>query len=106
MAILGNRRLIAIDQDPLGAQADVGASSAGTMVFSKPLANGDRAVALCDSSDRPVTMRTSLAKVGLGAAGSATLVDAWTGVRSTTSGAITATVPAHGTVLFRVSVPR
>ena len=41
LAILKNQDVIAVDQDPLGAQGKVVASSNGTMVFDKPLANGD-----------------------------------------------------------------
>jgi alpha-galactosidase len=66
MSILTNPRLIAIDQDPLGIQGKVVANDAGTMVFSKPLANGDRAVALYNSNDSARSMHATAAQVGLG----------------------------------------
>ncbi|WP_203819793.1 cellulose binding domain-containing protein, partial [Paractinoplanes ferrugineus] len=48
------------------------------------------------------TISTTAAAAGL--SGNAfTLLDAWTGANSTTTGAISASVPAHGTVVYRVS---
>ncbi|MFD1050686.1 alpha-galactosidase, partial [Kibdelosporangium lantanae] len=44
--ILRNREIIALDQDRLGAQAQVQSNADGRWVFVKPLANGDKAVAL------------------------------------------------------------
>ncbi|GAA2378677.1 glycoside hydrolase family 27 protein [Dactylosporangium salmoneum] len=101
-AILGNRTLVAINQDPLGLQA-VQASNDGTRrVLAKRLANGDVAVALFNQGGSTTTVLTTAAAVGK--AGTAfTLLDAWTGAVTNSSGAIAATVPAHGTVVYRVS---
>ncbi|HEY2298951.1 MAG TPA: NPCBM/NEW2 domain-containing protein [Jatrophihabitans sp.] len=103
MNILTNPRLIAIDQDPLGVQGKVVASDAGTTVFSKPLANGDRAVALYNSNDSSRLIRSNAAQVGLGKSPTYTLQDAWSGANTESAGTIGATVPAHGTVIYRVS---
>src|SRR5207249_8757605 len=48
--ILKNTDVIAVDQDPLGRQGTVISSANGLVVYSKVLANGDRAVALSNAS--------------------------------------------------------
>jgi alpha-galactosidase len=102
LTILRNQHLIAINQDTLGSQA-VEASNDGTRrVLAKRLANGDVAVALFNQSASTVTMSTTAAVIGK-TGSSFTLLDAWTNATSTTTGAISASVPAHGTVVYRVS---
>ena len=104
MAIYTNKALIAVDQDRLGVQGQVIAQNAdGTMVFNKPLANGDRAVALYNSGDSPATVTTSAAQAGLAKAAEYTLTDLWSKARTETHGTISALVPAHGTVIYRLS---
>jgi alpha-galactosidase len=100
-AILGNRNLIAIDQDSLGLQATQVSNDGTRRVLAKRLANGDVAVALFNQGGSTTTVSTTAAAIGT-AGSSFTLLDAWTGGVSTTSGSISASVPAHGTVVYRV----
>jgi alpha-galactosidase len=106
LAIYSNKDVIAVDQDKLGVQGQVIASANGTMVFDKPLANGDRAVALYNSTDAPARISTTAAQVGLKKAHDYQLFDLWSKAKTETAGTIAATVPAHGTVLYRVSVAK
>ncbi|WBB82302.1 ricin-type beta-trefoil lectin domain protein [Micromonospora sp. WMMD882] len=100
--ILKNENLIAINQDSLGLQA-VQVSHDGTRrVLAKRLANGDVAVALFNQGNSTTTVSTTAAAVGKSGT-SFTLRDAWTNAVTTTGGAISASVPAHGTVVYRVS---
>ncbi|WP_435824023.1 glycoside hydrolase family 27 protein [Actinoplanes missouriensis] len=100
--ILKNPRLIAINQDSLGLQANQISYDGTRRVLAKRLANGDVAVALFNQGSSATTVSTTAAAIGR--SGSAfTLQDAWTGGTTTTSGAISATVPGHGTVVYRVS---
>ncbi|RLQ06687.1 alpha-galactosidase [Micromonospora sp. BL1] len=102
LAILRNANLVAINQDTLGRQA-VQVSFDGTRrVLAKPLANGDVAVALFNQGSSTTTVSTTAAAVGKSGS-SFTLRDAWTDATSSSSGAISASVPAHGTVVYRVS---
>ena len=102
LAILNNADLIAVNQDSLGLQA-VQVSHDGTRrVLAKRLANGDVAVALFNQGGSSTTISTTAAAVGKSGS-SFTLRDLWTGATSTTSGAISASVPGHGTAVFRVS---
>jgi len=101
LTILRNQNLIAINQDALALQA-VQVSNDGTRrVLAKRLSNGDVAVALFNQGGATTTVSTTAAAIGKTGT-SFTLRDAWTDATSTTSGAITASVPAHGTVVYRV----
>ncbi|MEU7961831.1 cellulose binding domain-containing protein, partial [Micromonospora humida] len=71
-------------------------------ILAKRLANGDVAVALFNQGTGTTTISTTAAAIGL-SGGSFTLRDAWTNTNSTTTGAISASVPGHGTVVYRVS---
>jgi alpha-galactosidase len=100
--ILKNTRLIAIDQDTLGRQAASVVADANQRVLAKPLSNGDVAVSLFNQSGATRTISTTAAAIGK-TGSSFSLVDAWSGATTTTSGTISASVPAHGTVVYRVS---
>ena len=102
-AILKNTDVIALDQDPLGKQATVLSANAGLVVYSKVLANGDRAVALSNETASTATISTTASATGIGAAPSYTLKDLWSKGTRTTTGTISASVPSHATVLYRVS---
>ncbi|SDY17545.1 alpha-galactosidase [Amycolatopsis xylanica] len=101
--ILENKDVIDVDQDKLGKQATITSNSGGLVVYNKVLANGDHAVALSNENTATATISTTAAAIGMGGATSYTLKDLWTKSTKTTSGAISASVPGHGTVLFRVS---
>jgi alpha-galactosidase len=104
-----NAGVIAVDQDPLGKQAvpiAVGGEPAGDnglWVLSKPLANGDHAVVLFNSTGSPATISATAAEVGMPKAGQYGLDNLWTNSETETAGTIAATVPAHGVVMYRVS---
>src|SRR6188768_3556333 len=101
--ILKNPRLIAINQDTLALQGVQVAGDSNQRVLAKRLANGDVAVALFNQSGATRTISTTAAAIGKTGDASYSLVDAWTGSTTTTSGTISASVPAHGTVVYRVS---
>ncbi|GAB7039027.1 ricin-type beta-trefoil lectin domain protein [Catenuloplanes niger JCM 9533] len=103
LTILKNPRLIAINQDTLGRQGVQVTGDAGHRVLAKRLADGDVAVALFNSGNATRTITTTTAAIGKTGASSYSLVDAWTGATTTTGGTISASVPAHGTVVYRVS---
>ncbi|MER7583564.1 NEW3 domain-containing protein [Kitasatospora sp. NPDC097691] len=100
--VLGNRDVIAVDQDRLGVQGRVVQRGAGYDVLSKPLAGGDRAVALFNSSDTAQTITTTAAQAGLPAAAGYRLDDLVGKQATGTTGVISANVPPHATVLYRV----
>ena len=101
--ILGNREVIAVDQDPLGEQGAVISSEGGRWVVAKEMRDGSRAVALFNESSSAQRIATTADAVGLADAEAYTLRDLWQHRSYNTAGTISATVPAHGTVLLRVA---
>ncbi len=103
MSILLNKQVIAVDQDSLGVQGRVVKSDGTHLVFAKPLANGDVAVALFNEGDTAATISTTASQAGLPKSrGAYVLTDLWTNRGTESAGTVTAHVPAHGTVLYRV----
>ncbi|WP_253765675.1 glycoside hydrolase family 27 protein [Goodfellowiella coeruleoviolacea] len=101
-AILRNPRLLAVNQDRLGAGGRRVRDDGNTEVFAKPLSDGSVAVGLFNRGSGTATISTTAAQVGL--AGEAfTLTDLWTGATSTTTGQIAASVPAHGVAAFQLT---
>jgi alpha-galactosidase len=103
LGILTNTDVIAIDQDSLGKQGTILTHTGSTYVYRKALANGDVAVALLNEGSATATISTSASAIGLSGASSYTLKDLWSKASRTTTGTISASVPAHGTVMYRVS---
>ncbi|HEY3502989.1 MAG TPA: NPCBM/NEW2 domain-containing protein [Actinocatenispora sp.] len=103
LAVLSNREVIALDQDSLGTQARPVSDSGGHVVFAKPLANGDVAVALYNESDTAATISTTAAAAGVPKAAAYTLRDVWQHATTESAGTIAASVPAHGTAIYRVA---
>lgn len=104
--ILDNKEVIAVDQDPLGKQGTVLSSEGGRWVVAKEMKDGSQAVALFNETGSAQHIATTARAVGLPAAPAYTLRDLWQRRSYNTAGAISATVPAHGTVLVRVSADR
>ncbi len=104
--ILSNEEVIAIDQDVLGKQGSVVSSEDGRWVVAKQLADGSRAVALFNESNTPQRISTTTSAVGLPQAAGYRVRDLWQHRDTHTAGKVSATVPAHGTVLVRVSPDR
>ncbi|MFD8499119.1 NPCBM/NEW2 domain-containing protein [Amycolatopsis sp. NPDC059657] len=98
-----NKDIIALDQDPRGVQGRQVKASGGTYVIAKPLANGDVAVALFNENGSTATISTTTAEIGIGGASQYGLKDLWSKATGTTASAISASVPAHATVVYRVS---
>jgi hypothetical protein len=111
LAILTNKDLIAIQQDPLVSQARRLRDEGDLELWVRPLASAEGsdlqrvAVTLFNRSDAAADMSFSLAEVGLDAEAAFTLFDCWSKeqrgsevVEGTWKGA----VPAHGVVVLKV----
>ncbi|ONI79205.1 alpha-galactosidase [Actinosynnema sp. ALI-1.44] len=101
--ILRNKEIIALDQDRLGVQGRVVSQMDGKWVFVKPLANGDTAVALFNENATATKIGTSASALGLPRRPGYVVRDLWQHKDFQTAGDITSVVPAHGTVVYRVS---
>ncbi|MFD8093350.1 glycoside hydrolase family 27 protein [Streptomyces malaysiensis] len=101
-AVLRNPRLLAVNQDPLGAGGRRVRDDGDTEVFAKPLSDGSVAVGLFNRGNGTATVTATAAQIGL-SGGSFTLTDLWTGGTSSTTGQVSASVPAHGVAAFRMT---
>jgi alpha-galactosidase len=102
LEILTNREVIAVDQDPLGKQAERRAVREGIEIWSKPLADGSQAVGIFNRNDEERPAALTWAQLGLSARPKALrdlwqhrdlepVADGWQG-----------RIPAHGVVLLIV----
>ena len=109
-SILLNPEVIAVDQDPLGAQGrKVLDRGYGAQVWVKPLADGSRAVAVLNLSEKEADLYVRWSDIGL-PPGAASVRDLWTHVDlpvHTDSGKhfderLKLKVPGHGVAMLRV----
>ncbi len=102
LAILTNKEVIAVDQDPLGKQGDRAFAVGLTEIWTRPLSGGAVAAGLFnrDQTEHPVTLH--LRDVGF--SGHAKLRDLWRHEDVTAAnGSYTVTVPAHGVVMLKIT---
>ena len=98
--ILGNREVIAVDQDALGKQAQRIRRTGSLEVWARPLAGGDVAVVLFNRGKTAADMSVSWAELKLPANTKAEIKDLWTGA---TPSAIKGKVAPHGVIMLRIS---
>lgn len=108
LKIVTNKHLIAVDQDPLCKSAKRIKKSSGIDIIARPLANGDIALCLFNTASSVKTIAFSLDELaqdkylGLETPPSGyELHDLWTDER-TTGTTISATIPKHATVVYRI----
>jgi alpha-galactosidase len=102
IALLTNKEVIAIDQDPLGKQADRVYAEGTEEIWARPLADGSKAVGIFNRFDWPQTIEISFGRLGY--RGGVKARDIWA---AKDLGALPnhykVRVPGHGVVLLRVS---
>ena len=101
--ILTAPELIAIDQDPLGAQGTRLRDDNGLQVWQKPLADGSVAVALLNLTIAPAPMKVSLVEIGFRKGVSSSVRDLWNrkGLEPITDSFSTVVEP-HGVVVVKI----
>lgn len=102
LAALGNTDLIALDQDPMGRQGAVVSSNATFDILVRPLANGDRAVAVLNRSGAARDIRVPLDELGLDSC-AVEAKNLWTGELREVSDTLTGTLAAHDTGVWRLT---
>ena len=103
LAILGNTDVIAVDQDPAGVQGHIVQFDTNYDILAKPLANGDVAVILYNKGASPEKISTTAEIIGLKSGSQLSLKDLVSKAETTSHDTVEATVPSHGSVLYRVS---
>ena len=109
--IVGNRDVIAINQDPLGVQALRFYNQGQVELWAKPLANDEWAFMILNRGEAPLSYRydwqhtigddLSKREVDFKKA-TYRWTDAWSGKTGDTGKRLEVTVPAHGVVLLRL----
>jgi alpha-galactosidase len=101
LAILTNRDIIAVDQDPLVAQGRP--LDADPRVLVKPLADGSVAVALTNGGPAARNLGTTASAVGLPQSDCYRVRDLWAHTDSESNGSVgPVQIPSHGVAMFRV----
>jgi hypothetical protein len=101
LGYLRNTDVLAVDQDSIAAKRVV---NTGTeQVFAKTEPNGDTIVGLFNTSAAARVVSVSAHAAGLPAAARYRLDELWTHRMTTSGSTISATVPAHGVALYRIS---
>lgn len=99
-ALLTNRRVIAIDQDPLGKPGRRVVQRGPLEVWTRPLDGGRTAVALFNRGETPARVAATFAELGI--AGAVEMTEVWTDRSLEGEGAntIAADVEPHGVALL------
>lgn len=95
--------MIAVDQDPKGAQGSVAASNGSQWTLNKPLANGDKAVVLFNVGSSAAPMSASFASLGLDSSRPYILRDLWKHAYLAGEGTLSADVASHGVMMYRIT---
>lgn len=101
LAILSNRDVVAINQDPAGLQGRRVHKGDGYDVIMKPLADGGRAVVVLNKSEIDRRIQVPLQRVGLDHSKRYQIKDLISKRCSQTNSVLDVTVPAHGTAIYR-----
>ncbi len=101
-SVLTNRDVLAVNQDAAGRQGRRIRDDGNSEVWTKTLTDGSVAVALLNRSNTSTSIATTASAIGLSGAAGYSLFDVWSKTTRTTPSAISATVPAHGVVMYRV----
>ena len=97
-----NKDMIAINQDSLGVQGHRISDVNGKQVWTKPLKNGDIAVALLNNNSSTQTVECNFADLGV--EGEVEVRDAWKKKDLGPLSHVSIELPAHGSALLRLVV--
>ena len=97
-----NKDMIAINQDSLGVQGHRISDKNGKQVWTKPLRNGDIAVALLNNNSSTQTVECTFADIGVD--GEVEVRDAWQKKDLGARSSVSIELPAHGSALLRLIV--
>ncbi len=97
-----NKDMIAINQDSLGVQGHRISDKNGKQVWTKPLKNGDIAVALLNNNSSTQTVECNFADLGV--EGEVEVRDAWKKKDLGPLSHVSIELPAHGSALLRLVV--
>lgn len=103
IAILGNKAVISVDQDPLGRMATLLRRTPTYDVLFKQLQGGQFALAVLNRGTVPLSVRLQLADLGFpGRPCRLTAQNLWTGANTHATSAIHAQIASHDTAIWKI----
>lgn len=102
IAIVGNKAIIAVDQDPLGKTATLVRRSATMDLLFKQLSGGEYAVATFNRGTAPLDVSVRPADLGFAANCRFDARNLWTGKHQSKTAELGTNVAAHDTAIWRV----
>lgn len=103
LAVLTNREVIAVDQDPAGIQGTRIGGDALHQVWLRHLHDGSRAVLLLNAGSRPATVAAPAVALGLSSAARYTVRELWSRRSWQAGGSVSALLGPHDVAMFRIS---
>ena len=105
LAMMTNREMIALDQDPMGQQAEFIGETDGIQTYAKDLENGDVAIAVLNLNDAERVVKVDFSDIpALDATTTYHLRDLWAGESvGRHTGSYTVSVASHETKVYRFS---
>ncbi|WP_133495728.1 NPCBM/NEW2 domain-containing protein [Stakelama pacifica] len=100
LEVLGNPRIIALDQDPAGNQAVLAYDSDDVQILVKTLASGEKGVAIVNRTAAPVDAQLTADHLKYAGKAPITLTDLWTGSDDSFTGEKTLHLAPHQTLIF------
>jgi Alpha galactosidase A/Alpha galactosidase C-terminal beta sandwich domain/NPCBM-associated, NEW3 domain of alpha-galactosidase len=109
LSLITNRDVLAVDQDPMADTLASVSQVGGTNVVSRQLEGGDLVVGMFNLGAAKQQLGTSVADAAaaagldLGQQKAYVVQDLWSGETFQTTGRLSASIPAHGSALYRIS---
>jgi len=103
-SILLNKEVIAVDQDPMGAQGHLAQTAGDTQYYARPLNNGDMALVVVNRANASSTVKIPWGEMHI--AQGTKVRDLWKHEDLTANDGQSFTVPAHGSLMFRMKAPQ
>ena len=99
-SILMNKDVIAIDQDPLGKQGHRADKSVDIEYYARPLNNGDMALVVVNRADAPASLKLPWTEMHI--AEGTKVRNLWKHEDFAAKADQSFTIPAHGSLMFRI----
>jgi len=106
LGVLGNSRVIALNQDAAGNQAVLAYDGETVQIFVKTLADGTKAVAVLNRSGSPVDVTLTAAHLKYRADAPVALTDLWDGGERSFTGEAPLHLESHQTLLLKATGAR
>ncbi len=103
IAVLGNRAVLAVDQDPLGRMATLIRRNSSSDVLLRQLSGGDDAVAVLNRGSSPLHIELGASDLGFSQPGCRFSVrNLWSGAQQSQSSTLQAEIEPHDTAIWKI----